>query len=182
MCREAHAGASTEAYYCGNSLAHLVVVLLAPLAFLTPYYSLAGPRAPFLSYYAVLVTVYLFVSGLAYLCSIVLPETLAGLVGILSILMMFCFSGANPTLKTLSDPARLWGVLVYPTYVSFMRWAQECFYLMELKQYQDEYYVLPEAGLFSYTFGDVQLDWMMMLAMTIFVRVCAYTVLVTREP
>jgi hypothetical protein len=57
------------------------------------------------------------------------------------------FSGSTPRFEQLRRI--LGGVLMIPTYFSFVRWAQEAWYLVEIKYYTDIYWTQPGMDLFE---------------------------------
>lgn len=180
--RETTTGTSTEAYFLGKNLAHLPTILLAPLMFLAMYYQLAHPLAPFWQYYFLFVLVYATASGLAYLISIVFMSSIAQLVGVLSVLVCMMFSGANPTLTQLKDPNLLGGLLYVPTYVSYIRWAQEAYYLTEIEQYR-AIFLNVQAGMdvYGYKFSDDLTCWLALAASAVIFRALAFVALVKKE-
>lgn len=172
----------TPRFYLGSSLAQFPVSLLAPLAYLLPYYALAPIRCPFWQNYLLLVALHFTCTGWSFAVSIICPRTSSQLVGVLVVLVNMMFCGANPTLSTLSDKSRLGGVLIVPSYVSFVRWAQEAFYVLEIRQYKHKYYVDPEMDIYSYSFDDLATCFEALFAIALAARVVAYLVLVKREP
>merc|ERR1711974_266386 len=103
------------------------------------YYQLAHPLAPFWQYYLLFVVVYGCASGIAYAISVLCPNSIAQLVGVLVVLVCMMFSGADPTLPQLRDKELLGGVLYIPTFTSYIRWAQEAYYKLEISKYKGIY-------------------------------------------
>ena len=71
-----------------------------------------------------------------------------------------------------------------PSYVSFLRWAQEAFYLLEIRQYQDDYYIEPEMDIYSYSLDDGVISCCInsVVGIMLAVRVLAFLALVLAEP
>lgn len=182
--REATTGTSTEAYFLGRSVAHLPTIFLAPLLFCLMFTQLASPLASFWSYYALFVLVYATSAGMGYMISIILSDATANLVGVLAVLVAMMFSGAGggATLKQLADPHLLGGVLIVPTYFSFVRWAQEAFYLLEIRQWAALYDVSQGMSVLSYDWDDERTCWLALGAFLLAFRCIAFVALVKREP
>ncbi len=180
FARESSVGSSTEAYYLGKSLAHMPIVLLAPLAFTVPFYTLARLHAPFIEIYLIFALIYATASGLAYFISILLKESISQLVGVLSVLVMMFFSGGQPRLPELDGTP-----LIYPTYVSFVRWSQELFYTTEIGAVANMAAMDVESGLslYGYTLREHWNWhlWFYLASCAVFYRLCAYVALVKRE-
>eukprot|EP00028_Trichosphaerium_sp_Am-I-7-wt_P002366 CAMPEP_0168520044 /NCGR_PEP_ID=MMETSP0405-20121227/7710_1 /TAXON_ID=498012 /ORGANISM="Trichosphaerium sp, Strain Am-I-7 wt" /LENGTH=273 /DNA_ID=CAMNT_0008540765 /DNA_START=309 /DNA_END=1128 /DNA_ORIENTATION=- len=131
--REHQVGCSTEAYYIGKSLGHLPLITIAPLIFWYSFAALAPIEGSWTEHYALLMLVYFTASGIAYFVSLIVPKSLAQLCGVMTVLSLMTFSGANPTLKLLKENKLLPNILFYPSYASYLRWAQEMHYLIEAK-------------------------------------------------
>lgn len=91
----------------------------------------------YVGYYLICWLVYWTASGYGYLISIVVPPHMAQLFAVLSVLFNMMFSGALPRFEQLQKI--LGGVLYYPTFISYIRWSQEAFYLHEIEQYRGIY-------------------------------------------
>jgi hypothetical protein len=179
FARESSVGSSTEAYYFGKTLSHMPIVLIAPLAFLLPFYFMAALHASFIEMYLCFTLLYVTSSGMAYFISILLKDSISQLVGVLSVLVFMFFSGGQPRLPELQGT-----VLMYPTYLSFVRWSQELYYTTEIAQYQVSGASVDGAlGLYGYSLRqhwNWRL-WFYLAAHAIFFRLCAYVALVKRE-
>eukprot|EP01119_Soliformovum_irregulare_P018968 TRINITY_DN5922_c0_g1_i1.p1 TRINITY_DN5922_c0_g1~~TRINITY_DN5922_c0_g1_i1.p1 ORF type:complete len:966 (-),score=184.84 TRINITY_DN5922_c0_g1_i1:909-3488(-) len=183
--RESASGASTEAYYFGKTLGHLPVIFVAPFLFLLPFYSMAPVVGSFGIHYIIIVMCYFSSAGIAYVVSIVIKPTSSQLVAILVILSSMTFSGANPTLTQLKENALIpkvsdTSLLFYPSYVSFIRWTQELYYLVEIEAigplgYQNMNVV------FGYFIGDWVACWVWCVVIALAFRTFAYTALVKQE-
>ena len=88
-------------------------------------------------YYLICFLVYWTAAGYGYLISIVVPPSMAQLFAVLSVLFNMMFSGALPRFEQLQKI--LGGVLYYPTFISYIRWSQEAFYLHEIREYDGLY-------------------------------------------
>ncbi len=86
---------------------------------------------------------------------------------------------ASPTLDQLENNKIIPNVLQYPTHGSFLRWAQELYYLIEIKMYQ--YGVESMRAIYSYSPNDFVLCWLWMSTLGILFRLIAYIALVRRE-
>ena len=92
------------------------------------------------------------------------------------------FSGANPTLTQLKEPTLLGGVLFLPTFASYIRWAQEAYYLTEIAQYRN-IFLNVEAGMaiYDYSFSDSTTCWLALAGAAVLFRALAFVALVKRE-
>ncbi|PRP79390.1 abc transporter family protein [Planoprotostelium fungivorum] len=135
--RESLAQLSTECYYVGKSLAHLPTVIIAPLCFTLCFYGFIRPmEASFWYYFGLYFAIYFVCSGIAYLVSIVVPNNLAHIVGVLIVLIFMMFSGASPSLGQLRDNPLLGSLLYYPSFLSLFRWTNEIYYLFSVEYYE----------------------------------------------
>jgi len=172
--RESSAGVNTLAYFLGKDIAQLPSMLLSPLLFLTLFYSIVAPRSPFLSLYIVLLLIQFTAVSLGYLVSIVVHPGVAQLSGVVAVLVCMMFSGARPTLgelKAMPFP------LPYMPYGSYLRWAQEAFYITEVKRYASVYDVDTGLSILSYSADNYLLDMMMVLSLGVFFRIVAFVAL-----
>lgn len=69
-----------------------------------------------------------------------------------------------------------------PTFVSFIRWGQEAYYLTEIAQYKN-IYLNVEAGMevYGYAFSDETTCWLVLGASAIIIRALAFIALVKKE-
>jgi len=106
------------------------------------------------------------------------------LVGILIILSNMTFSGANPTLVQLSQNLLIpRGILVDFAYLSFIRWAQELHYLLEITHYEvaKEQGYLAMAEFYGYDITDQTMCWEWLIIIALVYRTFAYIMLVKQE-
>jgi ABC-type multidrug transport system ATPase subunit len=177
--REAGVGLNTGAYYLGKSLAHLPIVLLAPGVFLWAYAGLAGLEGSWWQHYALLVLVYSCAASLAYIVSMLVRRELSQLFGVILLLVFMMFSGANPTLLQLRDNTLLGSLLYYPTFFSFLRFAQEQFYLIEARTLHVGELTL--STLYGFSYDDWTQCWSFLLMFAVCFRVLAFLALVMVE-
>jgi hypothetical protein len=178
--RESMSGLSTEAYYVGKSLSHLSSTFIAPLVMLAVFYPLTNLQSSFVMLYLLLVLVHATASGAAYLTSILFSDTVAALSGVLFVLVSMMFSGANPTLDQLRGGV-MGGALYYPTFASYIRWAQEAFYIAEMNV-RDGPELDAVLSLHSYARDNETQAWVVLCVHAIALRVLAYLACVLREP
>jgi len=181
--REVSSGACTEAYYLGKSLAHMPIILVAPMLFIVIFYSLSIMKAPVIDHYFLLFLVYFNSAGIAYGISVVIQPSSSQLVGILIILSNMTFSGANPTLVQLSENRLIPHFLVDFAYLSFIRWAQELHYLLEIAYYEaaKEQNYLSMGEFYGYSISDQTMCWEWLIIIALVYRTFAYLVLVKQE-
>jgi ABC-type multidrug transport system ATPase subunit len=176
--RESATGISTGAYYLGKSISHLATIFTAPAVFLFAFTSLAVVEGNYWEHYLLFVAAYFLSAGIAYTVSVLTPPNLAQLVGVLVLLASMMYSGASPTLNQLENNKIMPNVLQYPAHVSFLRWAQELYYLIEIKMYQ--FGEQSMRAIYSYNLDDFILCWLWMATLAIFFRLVAYIALVRR--
>ncbi|KJE90030.1 ABC transporter [Capsaspora owczarzaki ATCC 30864] len=177
--RESAAALSTEAYYLGKSLAHLPVIVLAPLFFTLGYYSLLQPSASFWPYFLLYFHIYFACAGIAYLISVLVPRDMSQLAGVLVVLVFMMFSGSSPNLQQLADNKLIPNVLVYPTYISLFRFSQEAYYLVEIAPFHTNPVTMNK--FYGYEAGDFVSCFVVMSQLAIVFRMAAYVGLVRRE-
>jgi ABC-type multidrug transport system ATPase subunit len=149
----------TLAYAIGKDIAMLPQLVFGPLVFCLAYNLLATPRASFGEYYVLFVGVYWTASAYAYLTSVLAPPSLAQLLGIVAIFCTAQFAGAQPT---LTDMRTKFIPLNYLPDISYMRYALEQQYVMEVKHYADVVLVqgLELANMVRSNFGfDLSSQW-----------------------
>jgi hypothetical protein len=134
--RESSVGVSTGAYYIGKTAAHFLVSAFAPLIYLLSFGALAPIKAQFWEHYLILLITHLTFSGAGYTLSLIVPPALGHLLGVFFVLSNMMFSGANPTLKALQTNALFGRLLYYPSYLSYLRWVMELFYITEITPYK----------------------------------------------
>lgn len=65
--------------------------------------------------------------------------------------------------------------------VSFLRWAQEAFYITEIRSWQDVYQTEQGMSDLGYSMDNYQLDVFMVLAFGLFFRLCAFVTLIIKD-
>ena len=141
-------------------------------AFLLPPANIFGPL------FGIFFLVYFATSGLAYCLSLLLPDGVQQLAGVLSVLSLMLFSGANPTLAALKNNVLIPEALYYISYISFFRYSQEIYYLVAVDYYQPSQSTLDILG---YTPSDLPMCWVALLLIGVIFRSIAYIVLVFQE-
>ena len=177
--REATGDLSTEAFYFGRTLAHLPTCFLASLFFTLVYYAFLLPPANiFGDLFGIFFLVYFATSGLAYCLSLLLPSGVQQLAGVLTVLSLMLFSGANPTLAQLKDNVLIPDALFYISYVSFFRYSQELYYLIAVDFYHPTQSTLDILG---YNTDYIGYCWVGLVVIGVLFRAIAYIVLVFQE-
>eukprot|EP01006_Ploeotia_vitrea_P007286 TRINITY_DN1660_c0_g1_i1.p1 TRINITY_DN1660_c0_g1~~TRINITY_DN1660_c0_g1_i1.p1 ORF type:complete len:705 (+),score=75.15 TRINITY_DN1660_c0_g1_i1:130-2115(+) len=175
--REAGYGLSTLAYFLAKNVAHLIFVFLSPAVYLSIFTTLVTPRGSLAGFYLVLLTVQFSTVGLGYVISIVLPGSLTQLCGVVTVLVLSMFAGARPTLVEIKS---MWAPLQALPYLSYIRYAQEAWYLVEIKPWSELQAVNVTTGmeLFDYHFKDETLCFWITIAYGVGFRIVAYFALV----
>jgi hypothetical protein len=170
--REASAGMSTTAYFLAKNVTHLLFVILSPLVYLGPFLTFVSARAPFLAYYRVLVLTQFTTVGLGYLVSIVTPSSLAQLAGVVSVLVFAMFGGSRPTLVEIQS---MFVLLQAMPYASYVRWAQEALYVVEISEWAKVkgLSIEPSLELFDYRLDDYNKCMVVVLLFGVIFRVLA---------
>jgi ABC-type multidrug transport system ATPase subunit len=177
--REAGVGLNTGAYYIGKSISHLPIVLLAPGVFLFAYAGLADLHGDWGLHYLLLVCVYSISASLSYIVSMLVRREVSQLLGVILLLIFMMFSGANPTLLQLRDNSLLGSLLYYPSFLSFLRFAQELFYLIEARAYHVG--ELSLSTLYGFASSDEGMCWAFLAMFVICFRVLGFLALVFEE-
>lgn len=81
--REANRGLSKSAYFLGKSLSQIPYMLLAPVIYLSLFYTFTAPRAGFGETYIILTTAQFTVTGLGTLVSIVVAPASANVAAVI---------------------------------------------------------------------------------------------------
>lgn len=177
--REAGVGLNTGAYYIGKSLSHLPIVFAAPGVFLMAYAGPAALAGDWTQHYLLLVCVYSISASLAYIVSMLVRRELSQLFGVILLLVFMMFSGANPTLLQLRENSLLGNVLYYPSFLSFLRFSQELFYLIEARAHHIG--ELTMETLYGFSNKDEQMCWAFLVMFVICFRVIGFLALVFEE-
>jgi len=177
--RESGVGVSTGAYYIGKSISHLFIIIGAPAVFLFSFISLAVVSGSWIQHYLLYFLCYFCSAGVAYAVSVIVKPNLSQLVGVLVILAGMMYSGGSPTLVQLYNNPVLPRILYYPTYVSFLRWTQELYYLIEIVSYQGG--VESMKSIYYYYPEDFSFCWIWIISIALIYRSIAFIVLLRKS-
>jgi len=177
--RETSTGSITGAYFIGKTLAQIPCSLFAPVCFLLSFGGLVPLNADLGIHYAILALTYATFSGVGYFVSLVTPPAISQLAGIFWVLLGIMFSGSQPTLIQLKNNLLIGFVTFLPSYLSFSRWSQELFYLLEYPFYTHSYTI--PGQLYDYFVSDTVLCWCACCTILIAFRVATYVRLVLLE-
>jgi hypothetical protein len=122
----------TVAYFFGKDIAMLHQVLCGPFLYLLVFNALTAPRAPFWELYAPLLVVYYCAGGIGYIVSICSAPEVSQLIGVIAVFSFAMFSGGLPVLVELQTRLPPFS---YISYVSFMRYGLEAFYVGEARHW-----------------------------------------------
>jgi ABC-type multidrug transport system ATPase subunit len=176
--RENESGMSTIAYFMAKNLVQIFCIFTAPLVFLSIFYSLFVPRGTFASYYFLLMEVVFIGYGFGYLISVTCGYY-QQLAAIIITMIFFNFNGTVPTLKQIKEmPHILRGM----PYISYLRWMQECVYLIEIGKYEKIYNIQTGMDILDYNFNNLIPNIFIGLAFGVGVRIIAYICLVASAP
>ena len=173
--REASSGMSPLSYFLGKNLAYLPSIVLAPFVYLCVFYTLTAPKGSVFSFYLVLLLVEFVAVGIAFFVSVLLPVQLAYLGGVILCLIMSMFGGTYPT---LSDLNTLFPPLKWMPNISYLRWAQEAFYIVQVRGWADVYNINRGLEIFSYHLDEYSLAMGLLLVFGVIFRLAAYLVMV----
>lgn len=163
--REKRAGCSALAYFIGKDLSFLPVALLTSTIFTSMFYSLYAPQSPYYEYLYLSALVIWSTSSIGYMIALTCSTSNAQLVGVTIPMLALIISGASPTLSKVIFKLYSRGnffidvsetskstfyhhdlekipqfsdigaeAAVIPM-LSYARWAQEIFAVIELRQY-----------------------------------------------
>jgi hypothetical protein len=128
--REASRGVSKSAYFLAKNISQVPYILLAPMIYLSLYYTFTAPRATFWGTYLILAATQFCVTGVGNLVSIVCPTSTANVAAVVAVLLFVITSGYNPTLADLANMNLQW-----LTKLSYARWLMEALFINEMKRY-----------------------------------------------
>eukprot|EP00026_Physarum_polycephalum_P000451 Phypoly_transcript_00452.p1 GENE.Phypoly_transcript_00452~~Phypoly_transcript_00452.p1 ORF type:complete len:1573 (+),score=187.05 Phypoly_transcript_00452:292-4719(+) len=164
--RESASGINKVAYFLGKNIAQLVNIILAPVVFLSIFYTLTSPRATFLSYFEVLLLLQFAVVGVGYVVSIVLTYKNAQLTGVVVALVWAMFGGVNPPLKQLKQNFITHVVASLSPY----RWSQEALYIAEIKRFEGIYNIKSSVEYWGFSINNQTNDLIALLVIGVGAR------------
>lgn len=169
--REASSGVNKVAYFIGKNIAQLVNIALAPIVFLSVFYTLTSPRAPVAMYYIVILLVQFCFVGIGYLFSILLPFDGAQLAGVVVTLVCAILGGATPppTLGQLQQTPLTFVISSLSPY----RWSVEALYIEELKKYAGIYDITTSYEFWGYNINNYHKDLLALFGIGLGARVLA---------
>jgi len=174
--RESSAELKTLPYFIAKTLAHTLNILVGSLCYLALFYQLVTPFASFQSMYFIAFFTYWTAASLGYIVSIVFNPSQSQLWGVLAILLSMNFSGMNPRFQQLRKIFN--GILYYPSYLSFIRFAIEAFYINEITHYTDIYdNVQSGMDLYEYDISHYTMDMVYVISIGVVGRIIAYLAL-----
>lgn len=131
--RESASGINRFSYFMAEMTAHIPYLILAPVLFLSIFYSLASPQAPMRTYYLAVFGAVVTASGMGYIVSILVEPRNAQMTAVVVCLICGMLAGSNPTLPKLQETAV--GPALYS--LSFARYMLEILFLAESQRYPD---------------------------------------------
>jgi hypothetical protein len=184
--RESRAGMSTEAYYIGRMMLHMLVSVAATFLFTISFYWLVAPHSPFGLLFAVFFLVYLCCSGVGFWTSVILVPSLAGLIAILGVLAFVLFGGSMFITGVALPPFSDWlGVGFWAiSLLSPMRWSYELVVLIIMRPYEP--YLRDPSFMYLYTLYGFSFDhygqaFVALALLAILLRAIPYVLLVRQE-
>ncbi|KAL0476500.1 hypothetical protein AKO1_010739 [Acrasis kona] len=177
--RESESGLKVFSYFWAKDIATLPSVLIAPLVFLSVFYTLIKPRASFWEYYYAFLLVYWACYGLGYCVSIVWKPHLAQLAAVVHVFLFNIFSGAVlpfPEIQKMIVP------LNYLPYCSFLFYCYQTLYVLEVKYYKDIYNVNKSLSLMGFTLNHTTRNPLIVLLLGLLLRFAALFMLWCSKP
>ncbi|KAH9542765.1 hypothetical protein CY35_13G024500 [Sphagnum magellanicum] len=143
--RESASGINRVAYFVAKDMVDLFNVIIKPLIYLSMFYFFSNPRSTFISNFIVTMVLVYCVTGIAYICAILLQPAPAQL-----------WSVFLPILATLIVAAKRTGFLHSLTYLSYARYANEAYVIANAQRYKGVWLITRCAVLNSqgYRLGD----------------------------
>ena len=150
--KEQAAGLSVMSYFLSKMLEQIPNIVLGPVVFLSIFFSLYSPRATFWEYYLVLLMMHFTTFGLGTLISVCVKLDLIQLATAVLILVSQLVGGSKPTIPQMKEiiPPLFW-----ISCVSYVRYAQEALYLMEIKYYKDIFDIRSSLEVFDYDLSNI---------------------------
>ena len=144
--RESEAGLPTLPYFLAKCCSQVLMILIAPGAFLTMYYAILQPRSTYREIYEIYVIATYVAFGFGYTISIILHEKQAVLASIVTQLVFTMLGGVTPTLKQLKAN-EFTSIL---SDANWCRWLQEWYVLTEIRYYGELYNLTTAYDFYSY--------------------------------
>lgn len=177
--RESQTGLSTFCYFWAKDISMLLVNIMAPVIFLSIYYTTVSPRAPVYEYYYVLLLVYWCSYGLGYLVSIIIQPNVAMLTAVVLVFTFNTFSGSTVSLPTLKDMT--FPINIFP-WISYLTYSHENAYLIEIARYKHIYDVSTSLKNLGYDWNDLDMSIYMVVVFGMAFRILAFLALVCAKP
>eukprot|EP01155_Anaeramoeba_flamelloides_P023511 Anaeramoba_flamelloidesa807698_426.p1 GENE.a807698_426~~a807698_426.p1 ORF type:complete len:1402 (+),score=332.06 a807698_426:290-4207(+) len=171
--RESASGLNSFAYFVAKNFASIPSQLLQPAVFLSIYYALVKPRISVMGLYGVLLLIQLTGSALGQLISVLFPASVSQLAAAVIVLISSLVSGLNPPLKEVSKMV----IINIFHYTSFLRYAQEAFFILEIDKYDDVYNLETTYDLYGYDSSRLGLNFGILVTISVLFRVFAYLLL-----
>ncbi|KAJ6229696.1 abc transporter g family member 28 [Anaeramoeba flamelloides] len=171
--RESASGLNSFAYFVAKNFASIPSQLLQPAVFLSIYYALVKPRISVMGLYGVLLLIQLTGSALGQLISVLFPASVSQLAAAVIVLISSLVSGLNPPLKEVSKMV----IINIFHYTSFLRYAQEAFFILEIDKYDDVYNLETTYDLYGYDSSRLGLNFGILITISVLFRVFAYLLL-----
>lgn len=123
--RESASGINRGAYFLAKDVVDLFNVVIKPVIYLSMFYFFSNPRSTFASNFTVTLVLVYCVTGIAYICSILLQPAPAQL-----------WSVFLPILATLIISVKRTGALLTFQYFSYARYANEAYVIANAANYR----------------------------------------------
>ncbi|KAL9658627.1 hypothetical protein ABK040_006163 [Willaertia magna] len=174
--RESKSGLSTLAYFLSKNIEHIPNIVIAPIVFLSIFFTLYSPRGSIYDYYYILLLMHFTAYGIGYFISIVTKHELSQIAGVVLILIFQLIAGAKPTLPQMKE---MFFPMPYISYLSYIRYGQEALYLNEIIWYSQVYDINSGLKLFGYNLNDYLWCVLVVPVIGILFRIFAYFSLFT---
>ncbi|KAK3287112.1 hypothetical protein CYMTET_5364 [Cymbomonas tetramitiformis] len=133
--REAAPGAGMNldrnAYFVAKNISEIPRLCLLCVMLASLFYPMSSPRCPFSRHFLITFSGAFFVSGWAYLVSILLDEKGAQLGMVILVLVFSMFAGVTPTLDEIDENTFIGPMLAW---MSYARWCIEALYINETER------------------------------------------------
>ncbi|KAG0575427.1 hypothetical protein KC19_5G003000 [Ceratodon purpureus] len=123
--RESASGINRVAYFLAKDVVDLFNVVIKPVIYLSMFFFFSNPRSTFVSNFTVTLVLVYCVTGIAYICSILLQPAPAQL-----------WSVFLPILATLIISVKRTGILLKLQYLSYARYANEAYVIANAANYK----------------------------------------------
>ena len=175
--REAASGVNRLAYFLAVIVAHVPIIIVTPLVYLSLFYTFTAPRTSFSDYYLIVLMTYWCTYGYGYLLSTIFHPNNSKMAAVVVGLIASTLTGSNPTLCKLNKYTFI-GPAAYS--LSYSRWYGEAVFEKEALEYPPVFYTRVQylAGRNDYPLDNFPMCMGMLFLFGVLTRMAAFVLLI----